>query len=237
MNTGRIVMEKETFADSKKGQGSVGLYAHSDNGDAIVIHKSNILADDLKYGIHAQAGHHASIIVDGSLYVSGSDNFALKAEGDKGNDVKINGDVKGVQAIKMTSHQDAENRILMTGNVTASKGYAVILDTQNAPKASNTGETTVVNTGTLWGQISGKNTAGEQVSEAYENRIATNVINHGTWYVGDSILSEAYGTTVLGTSGQNSVLNRGAIRMNPGLTQAITWNQMGIRTFNNLKVV
>ena len=133
----------------------------------------------------------------------------------------------------MTSHQDAENRILMTGNVTASKGYAVILDTQNAPKASNTGETTVVNTGTLWGQISGKNTAGEQVSEAYENRIATNVINHGTWYVGDSILSEAYGTTVLGTSGQNSVLNRGAIRMNPGLTQAITWNQMGIRTFNN----
>lgn len=233
MNTGRIVMEKETFADSKKGQGSVGLYAHSDKGDAIVIHKGNILADDLKYGIHAQAGHHASIIVDGSLYVSGSDNFALKAEGDKGNDVKINGDVKGVQAIKMTSHQDAENRILMTGNVTASKGYAVILDTQNDPKASNTGETTVVNTGTLWGQISGKNTAGEQVSEAYENRIATNVINHGTWYVGDSILSEAYGTTVLGTSGQNSVLNRGAIRMNPGLTQAITWNQMGIRTFNN----
>lgn len=238
VNSGSIDMN-----DTHKDNSSIGLHAKSQNEDSYILHKGNIEANNLKYGIYAEAGEMAHILINGDINAKAdptiiSDSFALKSEGNTGNVIQVKGNIVGAQAIKVKSGATATNAIDLYGTVKADNGYAIILDTASSTRADAIGSTTVINHegATLYGQISGKKTDGETTLD-YENRLKTDVINYGRWIVGHADdgkqESDPYNTTILGTQGDNSITNFGEMLMDPSLTSAVTWNQMGIRQFDN----
>lgn len=240
-NSGTInIQDTDNISNSK------GLVAVSEKYDAWIVHEGDVTGDNLKYGILAQAKKQALILLEGNIDVKDThpDNeinqsFAVKAAGQEQNVVLLKGNVTGPQALLVESGVNAKNDVsLMNGIVASVNGYAIVLDTKDPANDQSqnkkTGFTTIniESSSTLVGQISGKNVSSE-VSGPYENKIATTINNNGNWVIGRMAHSTPYETTILGTSGKNAIVNRGTIAMSPDQREAVAWNQMGVKTFEN----